>query len=411
MRLRDQLLLAQSSLSGHPLRTFLTTLGMIVGVAAVVAMVSIGLGARHQIENEIARLGTNLLTVQPVSQTTDGLKGSQPGKHQLSEGDARALVNEIFQVQYAVPVVNGGVRIVHGNNNWSTSVAGTYPEYVPARDWMLSRGRNFTPAEVTAMAKVALVGRTVERKLSPLQPLLGSMIRVQNVPFRVVGVLAEKGYSVVGRDQDNVIIVPITTARTRLLGGYLQRDRDSVNYILVKARGADDMAAIEQSANRILRHRHGISGDSKNDFHIRDPMAALSAKRSASETLTLLLGCIAAVSLVVGGISIMNIMLVSVVERTREIGIRIAVGADRRDIRNQFLAESAVVAIAGGTLGILLGVGAAYLIESTTGWKIQIEAWVVAGALVFSTAVGMLSGLYPAIKASKLDPIEAIRHE
>lgn len=413
MKLKDQLQVARSSLVANPLRSFLTMLGMIIGVASVVAMVAIGLGARHQIEMEIARLGTNLLTVHAVSPRGQFMRGGQTGERDLTEGDGKALGQEIPQVQYSVPVVNGGVRLVHGNSNWSTSFAGTHPEYVPARDWSVAQGRNFTHAEVQSMAKVVLVGRTVEEKLSPLQPLLNGIIRVNGVPFRVVGVLEEKGYSVIGRDQDDLVIVPISTARSRLMGDNRQFGRNAVNYLLVKARDADDLEEIEESATRILRHRHAIDeGDAaEDDFEVRDPMATLSARKSASETMTLLLGCVAAVSLIVGGISIMNIMLVSVAERTREIGIRIAVGANRNDILVQFLAEAAMVAAVGGSLGVLSGGAVAYLIESTTGWSIQLNPWVVIGALFFSTVIGLVSGLYPAIKASRLDPLDAIRHE
>lgn len=411
MRFSDQFSIAMASLVSHPLRTALTMLGMIVGVGAVVAMVSIGLGARHQIELEINRLGTRLLMAQSVVPEVDGLSGGDGGPQNLSEADAQALRAEIYQVEHSVPVANGGARVVFGNSNWSTSVAGTTPEYLPARDWGVSHGRSFTEAEVASMAKVALVGKTINEQLSPLQPLTGRTIRVDNIPFEVVGILQEKGYSVVGRDQDDVIIVPITTAKRGILARYYQLDRDAVTYILIKVRVEADAGTIERLATRILRHRHGIAESAEADFVVRDPMAALSARKSASEAMTLLLACVSAVSLVVGGISIMNIMLVSVAERTREIGIRIAVGASSRDIQTQFLAEAAGVAIAGGIIGIAGGIGAAYAIKSATGWYIRIDIWVVMGAVLFATFIGLLSGLYPAYKAAGIDPIEAIRHE
>ena len=411
MRLGDHLKLARGSLLKHPLRSLLTMLGMIIGVASVIAMVSIGLGARHQVGMEIARLGTNLLIVQSNRNATARPGQGSAENRLLSEQDALALASEIEQVKYAVPVVNGGVRLVFNNRNWNTSLVGTRSSYVPARDWSVSLGRNITAAEVGTTAKVALIGRTVARKLSPEHQVLGKIIRVQNVPFRVVGVLAEKGYSAIGRDQDDVIIVPITTAKTRLLGGYYQVHRDAVNYLLIKGSDQQGLHLIKEKAERVLRARHGISAGQKSDFNLRDPMAALSAKKAASETMTFLLACVAIASLVVGGISIMNIMLVSVVERTREIGIRIAIGAGRWDIQAQFLAESAGMAAIGGTIGIVVGIVLAYTVRYSMGWPVYVEAWVVAGTLVFSSTVGILSGLYPAIKASRLDPVEAIRCE
>jgi putative ABC transport system permease protein len=403
----DQLRLVRMSLVRHPLRTALTLLGMVIGVASVVTMVSIGLGARAQIQLEIERLGTNLLTVQsiPRSQRESGKR------RRLTEQDAAALRAEIFEVRYSVPVVNGRVRLVYGNHSWSTSLIGTHPAYVAARDWSASQGRNLSDPEVASAAKVALIGKTVAAKLSPLQPVLGSIIRVQDVPFRVIGILAEKGYSVIGRDQDDLIIVPISTAKKRLLAGSVQNDRNAVEYILVKARSARMLDAVRSAADRILRQRHSLREGMKDDFAVRDPMSALSAQRSASETMTILLGCVAAVSLLVGGISIMNIMLISVVERTREIGIRVAVGAQRSDIQQQFLIESAGVALVGGAIGCVLGALAAQFVETTAGWQIQLNFWVMLGALGFSALVGIASGVYPAFKASRLDPMEAIRQE
>lgn len=411
MKTYDQLGLARRSLTRHPLRTMLTMLGMIIGVASVIAMTSIGLGARQQVQVEIERLGTNLLTVHPIARTTDSLRSSSFGGHGLTEADGTALSNEIAEVRYAVPVVNGNVRLVSGNNNWQTLVIGTHPDYVVARDWQTSEGRNFTLQEVAGAEKVLLIGRTVEKKLSPLQPLLGKVIRVNDVPFRVIGVLAEKGNLAMGRDQDDLIVAPIASVKSRLLGGYYREKRDAVGYLLIKGSHPDALDDLQTSIEGVLRSRHGIRPGAPGDFRIRDPMAALSASKSTSETLTLLLACIAAVSMLVGGISIMNIMLVSVAERTREIGVRIAVGATRGDVRRQFLAESAGVALFGGTIGVAVGAATALLISLTMGWEVLIDVWVCLGALSFSAMVGLLSGLYPAFTASRLDPMEAIRRQ
>ena len=411
MKLYDQLGLAQRSLTRHPLRTTLTMLGMIIGVASVIAMTSIGLGARHQVQIEIERLGTNLLTVHPITRTTDDLRSSSDGGHALTEADGAALYSEIAEVRFVVPVVNNKVRLVSGNNNWQTTVIGTHPDYIAARDWRTSEGRNFTHREITEFEKVLVIGKTVEKRLSPLQPLLDKIVRVNDVPFRVIGVLAEKGHLAMGRDQDDLILAPISSVKSRLLGGYFRENREAIKYLLIKGNRSDELDGLRVSIERVLRARHRIPPGDTQDFRIRDPVAALSASKSASEALTMLLGCIAAVSLLVGGISIMNIMLVSVAERTREIGLRVALGATRREVRGQFLFESAGVALVGGMIGVVVGAMTALLVSYTMEWKVLINAWVCFGALSFSALVGLLAGLYPAFRASGLDPMDAIRQQ
>jgi len=256
-----------------------------------------------------------------------------------------------------------------------------------------------------------LVGKTVEAKLSPQQPILGRIVRVNDVPFRVIGVLTARGFSASGRDLDDVVIAPISTVKSRLIGGYFREHRDAVAYLLIKASRSDELGDLQAAIERALRARHRIRVDAEDDFVVRDPVAALTASKSTSEGLTVMLACIAGVSLLVGGISIMNIMLVSVAERTREIGIRVAVGATRGDIRKQFLVESAAVAILGGAIGVAIGMAAPLLIKLITGSEVFIDPWVCVGALSFSAVVGLLSGLYPAFRAASLDPIEAIREQ
>jgi putative ABC transport system permease protein len=403
--------LAASSLSRHRLRTGLTTLGIIIGVASIVAMVSFGLGARSQIEAEISRLGSNMLMVVPNTRTTDGVSSQSGSQRTLTEADAFALSQELAGAQFAVPGVTGKVHIVLGNKNWQTNLAGTLPDYIAVRDWKVKLGRNFTHAEVASSAKVALIGATVAARLSPGHAILGEVVRVGSVPFRVVGILHAKGFSVVGGDQDDVMIVPLTSAKSRLVGGYRQVNKAAVEFILIKGRETAELDAVSKEVERVLRDRHRLAAGRDNDFLVHDPAAALAARKESSRTLTIMLAGVASVSLIVGGISVMNIMLVSVIERTREIGIRIAVGARRKDIRRQFLTEAIGVATLGGAVGAALGIFIAYGVGAITGWQVRVDWLALAGAMAFSSVVGIVSGLYPAIQASKLNPVDALRRE
>lgn len=409
MKIRDQLALGYRSLARHRLRTLLTMLGMIIGVSSVIVMTSLGLAARHQVEMDIARLGTHLLTVQAVGGRKNVLRGGDDRRRYLTDDDARMLAQEIAGIRYSVPIVSGQVRMVGGDSNWQTTVIGTHPDYFAVRDWNIRAGRNFTMRDVTSVSKVVLIGRTVERNLSPLRPLLGQIIRIEDVPFRVIGVLDEKGQSMNGQDQDDLIVAPITTVRSRLIGGVFGENRKAAAYLLMKGQSSDQLDSSRSEIERILKTRHGVNKGANDEFRVQDPGAALSASKMASETLTLLLASVAAVSLLVGGISIMNIMLVTVSERSREIGIRIAVGATRRDIRNQFLIESAGIALAGGIIGVAVGATIAALINFSVGWRVLVDVWACLAAVSFSGLIGAASGLYPAMKASSQDPMDTIR--
>jgi putative ABC transport system permease protein len=409
MKIRDQLALGYRSLARHRLRSLLTMLGMIIGVSSVIVMTSLGLAARHQVEVDIARLGTHLLTVQAVSGRNDVLRGGDESRRYLTDDDARTLVQEIAGIRYSVPIVSGQVRLVGSDSNWQTTVIGTHPDYLAVRDWNTRAGRNFTMRDITSVSKVVLIGRTVEKNLSPLRPLLGQVIRIEDIPFRVIGVLEEKGQSMNGQDQDDLIVAPISTVRSRLIGGYYGENRDAAAYLLMKGRNPDQLDSARLEIERILNTRHGVNKGAGVEFRIRDPGAALSASKMASETLTLLLASVAAVSLLVGGISIMNIMLVTVTERSREIGIRIALGATQHDIRNQFLLESSGIALVGGIIGVIVGATVASLINLSVGWRLLIDVWACLAAMSFSLLIGAASGLYPAVKASSQDPMDTIR--
>ena len=409
MMLRDQFELAIRTLARHKLRTALTMLGMIIGVATIIVLTSLALGARSQVEREIALLGTNLLSVHPTRRSLGAVQSSTSGHHRLSEDDAVAIVREVAGAELAVPVVTGSVRLILAEKNWPTTIVGTHPDYLAVRDWNTSSGRNFSIAEVAGSAKVILVGQTIAEQLSPYGPITGKLVRVNQVPFRVVGVLDRKGQSVAGQDQDNVVIAPISTVKSRLIGGYYQDNRRAAAYLLVKGSDEQQLPLMRADIERVLKARHGLNTGQAADFSVRDPVAALSASKSASESLTLLLGCISAISLLVGGISVMNIMLASVAERAREIGIRMVVGANKLNVRLQFLTEAATVALVGGALGTAIGISASVLLEVLLGWTMHVNAWICIGALVFAGGIGMASGLYPAIKASALDPLDAIR--
>ncbi len=406
----ESLKIALRSLRSNPLRSLLTMLGIIIGVASVVTMVAVGAGAQTEVAEQIRSLGANVLMVQPGAAREGSVRRESGSGHTLTESDSDA-VGSLPVVEAAAPAVRGNVQIVAGNRNWNTTVNGTTADYFVVREWTLSRGRYFSQGEQSAAGKVALIGETVAEQLFGDTDPLGQSIRILQVPFEVIGVLDEKGPSGSGRDQDDIVFIPISTAKLRLIGSAHQVNREAVAYVLVKAKSDEFMAAAERQITGLLRQRHRLQSDEENDFRVTNPAAAMAAQRAATKTIAWLLAAIASVSLLVGGISIMNIMLVSVTERTREIGLRMAVGARRRDIRNQFLIEALSLCLLGGIIGLVAGIGVSIGVAQLAGWPIFLAPEAMLAAILFAGAVGVFFGYYPAHRAATLDPIECLRTE
>ncbi len=401
--------IALRALRVNKLRSTLTMLGIIIGVAAVIVMIAIGSGAQARVEEQIKALGSNLIMLLPGSVTAGGARMGSGTRNTLTEDDSYAIQREIQEIQAAAPQLRGTGQVVAGNNNWSTVFYGITPEYFEVRNWVISTGKGFEPADLSGSTKVALLGETVRRNLfGDLDPI-GQVIRIRKVPFTVIGTLQSKGQSLMGQDQDDVILMPVSTARNRVLGGNAKLR--SVGSIFVKVREDADMAEAEEQIKNLLRQRHRIQPGQEDDFTLRNLSEVLGAQEASSRIMTLLLAAVASVSLLVGGIGIMNIMLVSVTERTREIGLRMAVGARGRDILSQFLVEAITLALIGGLLGILLGVGGSYAIGHFAEWRTELNLQSIVLAVGFAAAIGIFFGFYPARKASRLLPIEALRYE
>jgi len=410
MNLLTALLSALRALGTNWLRSMLTMLGIIIGVAAVITMIAIGGGAQQRVEEQIKSLGTNIMLVLPGAQTTGGVRlGAQTGQT-LTEEDARAIAADVPEVQAAAPSLRTGAQVVAANANWSTSVMGTTPEYLEVRDWPLASGRSFEEAEQAGSGKVVVLGQTVSQQLFGDDDPIDQVIRVRKVPLQVIGVLARKGQNSMGQDQDDVIIVPLSTYRNRIQGmsaGRIKR----VGAISVKVREGQSMQDASDKLRELLRQRHRLQSGADDDFSIRNLTEMLQAQEESSRVMAMLLAAVAGVSLVVGGIGIMNIMLVSVTERTREIGLRMAVGARSRDILGQFLIEAVTLSLVGGAIGIVIGMAATWAIGSFAGWQVLLSAESILLAVGFSAAVGVFFGFYPAKRAAALLPIQALRHE
>jgi putative ABC transport system permease protein len=392
----------------NKMRSALTMLGIIIGVGAVIAMLAVGTGASEKITQQISSIGSNLIIILPGSTTSGGLRmgmGSQPT---LTRDDAEAIQKECPAVQEAAPVLNGAAQIVYGNQNWSTGVYGTTPNMLIIRDWPLASGRTFTEQDIRNATKVALLGQTVVENLFGNIDPVGQMIRIKKVPFVVIGVLDRKGQSPQGQDQDDTIYIPVTTAQKKIFGTSFP---GMVRTIMVKAKSTEDLAPAERQINELLRQRHHLSPRQDNDFTVRNLTQIMQVAEQSTKVMTLLLGAIASVSLLVGGIGIMNIMLVSVTERTREIGIRMAVGAKTWDIRLQFIIEALTLSLIGGLAGIIAGITGSKLISSLAGWSTIVSVLSIMLAFGFSGLVGIFFGFYPAYKASLLNPIDALRYE
>jgi putative ABC transport system permease protein len=407
-RLLASLRIALRALTVNKMRSALTMLGIIIGVGAVIAMIAIGSGAKKRIAEQIASIGSNLLIVLSGSSTSGGVRFGSGTVPTLRVDDAKAILNEIPAVKYVAPGLGGGAQVVFGNQNWSTIVNGYTPEVLEIREWPLASGRSFTQQDIDGATKVCLLGQTVVDNLFGGVDPMGQIIRIKLVPFTVIGVLAPKGQSTQGQDQDDTIIVPLSTAQKKLFG---MQFPGMVRWILVQATESEVMKDVENQINDLLRQRHHIQPKQDNDFTVRNLTEIMSTAEQSANVMSLLLGAIASVSLIVGGIGIMNIMLVSVTERTREIGIRIAVGAKGRDILLQFLIESLVLSLIGGTVGIGIGVAGTLILSSFTQWPTLFSVEAILLAFLFSGSVGVFFGFYPARKASLLNPIEALRYE
>ncbi len=402
MRLASTLIISFRALRRNILRSTLTSLGIIIGVAAVIATVSIGNGAKAQVEGQIASLGQNIISVFPGTSTSGGMRGGWGSASSLTPEDAQAILREVPGVVAVSPEMRDRSQVLANGLNWNTMIMGEAPDYLGIRLWGLAEGGMFTEQDVRSYAKVAVIGKTVADQLFPDGDAVGGTIRIRNIPFKVLGILESKGFNFFGQDQDDTVVIPYTSHLRRV------SRRQYLNSIIVQAATPEQIPHIQQQITDLLQQRR--SGR-EPDFTVRSQVELAQAATETSRTMTWLLGAIAGVSLVVGGIGIMNIMLVSVTERTREIGIRLAIGAHGKEIMLQFLTESVVLSVFGGTLGILTGIGASKLMTHFNGWPTLVSTNAIVIAFVFSAAVGIFFGFYPARKAAQLDPIEALRYE
>lgn len=398
---------AWRALGANRLRTALTMLGMIIGVGAVVLMLAVGEGARSTVNQSINAMGSELLLIVPGASNASGLRIGAGTAPTLTLADAQAMT-QLVSLSAVAPVFPSGAQLVYGSQNWNTVVYGVTPDYLAVRSWNLESGQPFTAGDVRRGARVTLLGQQVVRNLFSNENPLGKTLRIKNLPFLVIGVLEPKGQSLDGRDQDDVALVPITVAQSKLFGNAFP---GAVRFITAQARSAGHMEDAEADINQLLRNRHRLGENEENDFTIRNLTAIAETAALSARALAVMLGAIASVSLLVGGIGIMNIMLVSVTERTREIGIRMAAGARRRDILWQFLLEALLLCILGGLAGVLLGIGGAWLVSELAEMAVVVTGSAIALSFLFAASTGVFFGFYPARKAAWLKPVEALRHE
>jgi len=385
-------------------------LGIIIGVAAVIAMMAVGSGAQERIAEQIRSIGSNIIIVLSGSTTSGGIRMGHGTLLTLTEDDAKAIALEVPLVSQVAPSVRGTAQVVYGNQNWSTVIQGSTPEFQEVREWSVASGKFFTQEDVDGVTKVALLGQTVAENLFGGADPVGQIVRIKKVPFTVIGLLGRKGQSTWGQDQDDLVVIPLSTAKKRVLG-FSQANARAVGAIAVKARTHEAMKEVEEHIKGLLRQRHRLQPYQEDDFTVRNLSEVFAAQEASTRVMSLLLAAIASVSLLVGGIGIMNIMLVSVTERTREIGIRMAVGARSRDILAQFLIEAVTLSLIGGLIGVIMGLLGSSLITHFAGWSTLITGGGIFLAFAFSAAIGIFFGYYPARKAALLDPIEALRYE
>ncbi|MCE1188215.1 MAG: ABC transporter permease [Ignavibacteria bacterium] len=405
MKFKNILMAAVKSILKSRMRSLLTTLGIIIGVAAVIVMVSIGAGAQQQVEQQIASLGSNLLIIFPGASNTGGVNRGAGSINRFTMDDVNMLKDNSTYIKAISPVVRAGAQVIGGSGNWNTSILGVSPEYLDIRSWVLESGEFFTNKDVVARMKVCVLGSEVKKNLFPGSDPIGELIRIRNVPFKVIGVLAEKGQSAMGTNNDDLILAPSSSVLDRLSGGRY------INFIQASATRLDQMSKAQEELRQIMRESHHLHDGEDDDFTIRNQADLTDAATATTKVLTLLLGSVAAVSLIVGGIGIMNIMLVSVTERTREIGIRLSIGARASDILVQFLTEAIILSLSGGMIGIFLALGIAYVLNNYSSQPAVIQPAVILISFGFSGAVGVFFGFYPARKAANLNPIDALRYE
>jgi putative ABC transport system permease protein len=409
-RFKSSIRIAFRALQMNKLRSALTMLGIVIGVASVIATVAIGSGATQRIQQQIASIGSNIIIVAPGSTSSSGVRLGSGNAVTLTETDAKELVAQCPDVALAAPLVRGSAQVVYGNNNWATGVYGVTPDYLTIRDLSVADGAEFTQQDIDSANKVAVLGRTPVNNLFGDADPIGQTVRIKNVPFTVVGVLTAKGQSSQGQDQDDVILLPISSAKRKVIGSK-QANADAVDTIMMQAKSGAQIPAAQDEAQALLRQRHHLQPAEADDFSIRNLEELFAAQEASSRIMAIMLAAVASVSLVVGGIGIMNIMLISVRERTREIGLRQALGAKTHDILNQFLVEAVTLSIAGGVVGIVFGISASALISRLAGWATSVGPGAVLLAVFFSALVGVSFGYYPARRAAYLDPIEALRSE